>query len=136
MRADSLAKGSPGTLAANSCKPISLRGPVGSWLPSTFIPSRRNASKVFGGTLRLSVNGKEKTTRVGEFAVVPAGRPHVWWNESGRDRPFGSAPDEANLIAGNCDCRLQPSRGHDSVDASAVWIVSLSLGRARRLQPW
>jgi quercetin dioxygenase-like cupin family protein len=43
-------------------------------------PKQEERFEVLEGTLQLRLNGNEKTMRAGEVAVVPAGRPHVWWN--------------------------------------------------------
>ena len=43
-------------------------------------PNQEERFEVLAGTLRLRIDGKEYTLQVGEVAVVPPGRPHVWWN--------------------------------------------------------
>jgi len=43
-------------------------------------PMQEERFEVLAGVLRLRIDGKEKTMRTGEIEVVPAGRPHVWWN--------------------------------------------------------
>src|SRR5438445_9406012 len=43
-------------------------------------PMQEERFEVLAGVLRLHIDGKEKTMRTGESEVVPAGRPHVWWN--------------------------------------------------------
>src|SRR2546430_12531334 len=43
-------------------------------------PMQEERFEVLAGVLRLHIDGKEKTMRTGEIEVVPAGRPHVWWN--------------------------------------------------------
>lgn len=43
-------------------------------------PLQEERFEVLAGVLRLRLDGKEKTMRTGEVEVVPAGRPHVWWN--------------------------------------------------------
>ena len=43
-------------------------------------PMQEERFELLAGVLRLRIDGKEKTMRTGEIEVVPAGRPHVWWN--------------------------------------------------------
>ncbi len=43
-------------------------------------PKQEERFEVLAGMLQLRLDGKEKTMRAGEVAVVPAGRPHLWWN--------------------------------------------------------
>jgi quercetin dioxygenase-like cupin family protein len=38
--------------------------------------------EVLSGSIRLRINGIEKEIQKGESAIVPAGTPHVWWNDS------------------------------------------------------
>src|SRR5438445_13232831 len=47
-------------------------------------PVQEERFEVLAGVLRLHIDGKEKTMRTGEIEVVPAGRPHVWWNGARR----------------------------------------------------
>lgn len=43
-------------------------------------PNQEERFQVLAGTLRLRVDGQEQVLRAGQVAVVPPGRPHVWWN--------------------------------------------------------
>lgn len=43
-------------------------------------PKQEERFEVLSGLLQLRLDGKEKTLRAGEVGVVPAGRPHSWWN--------------------------------------------------------
>lgn len=52
-------------------------------------PNQEERFEVLAGTLALRVDGRERTLGVGEVAVVPAGRPHAWWN---------AAPEEAHVL--------------------------------------
>jgi quercetin dioxygenase-like cupin family protein len=40
---------------------------------------------VLSGTITLRVDGQESTLGVGEWAEVPVGRPHTWWNGGHED---------------------------------------------------
>lgn len=53
-------------------------------------PNQEERFEVLAGTLRLRIDGEERTLRAGEMAVVPPGRPHVWWN---------AGEDEVHLLA-------------------------------------
>jgi len=44
-------------------------------------PRQEERFQVRSGTLRLRTNGEERLLRPGQEGVVPAGSPHVWWNE-------------------------------------------------------
>jgi quercetin dioxygenase-like cupin family protein len=43
-------------------------------------PKQVERFEVLVGTILLRLDGHEKTLRVGDVALVPAGRPHVWRN--------------------------------------------------------
>jgi quercetin dioxygenase-like cupin family protein len=43
-------------------------------------PKQEERFEVLAGVLRLRFDGQEKILRTGEVAVIPSGRPHVWWN--------------------------------------------------------
>lgn len=43
-------------------------------------PGQEERFEVASGTLIMLVDGQERTLRAGDVAVVPAGRPHAWWN--------------------------------------------------------
>ncbi|MQB00774.1 MAG: cupin domain-containing protein [Actinobacteria bacterium] len=43
-------------------------------------PKQEERFEVMAGTLRLRIDDREQTMQAGEVAVVPPGRPHVWWN--------------------------------------------------------
>jgi quercetin dioxygenase-like cupin family protein len=53
-------------------------------------PNQEERFELRAGTLRLRVDGVERVLRAGDVAVIPPGRPHVWWN---------AGEDEARLIA-------------------------------------
>jgi quercetin dioxygenase-like cupin family protein len=48
-------------------------------------PNQRERFGVISGTIKLMVDGQESTLGVGEWAEVPIGRPHTWWNDSDED---------------------------------------------------
>src|SRR6476469_5222803 len=48
-------------------------------------PHQEERFGVLAGTIKLQVDGEETTLRVGEWAEVPVGRPHTWWNDSQED---------------------------------------------------
>jgi quercetin dioxygenase-like cupin family protein len=43
-------------------------------------PRQEERFQILAGTVRLRVEEEERTLQTGDDAVVPAGRPHVWWN--------------------------------------------------------
>jgi quercetin dioxygenase-like cupin family protein len=43
-------------------------------------PNQEERFEVLAGTLRIRIDGEERLLRAGDIAVVPPGRPHVWWN--------------------------------------------------------
>jgi quercetin dioxygenase-like cupin family protein len=47
-------------------------------------PNQEERFEVVSGTLAIRVDGEERILEPGDVAVVPAGRPHAWWN-AGRD---------------------------------------------------
>jgi quercetin dioxygenase-like cupin family protein len=53
-------------------------------------PQQEERFRVEAGTLRLVVDGTERLLNAGDEAVVPAGRPHTWWN---------AGTDEAHVVA-------------------------------------
>jgi quercetin dioxygenase-like cupin family protein len=55
-------------------------GPGGFAAAEHVHPKQEERFEVLAGTLQLRLDGKEKTMRAGDVAVVPTGRPHVWWN--------------------------------------------------------
>jgi quercetin dioxygenase-like cupin family protein len=48
-------------------------------------PSQQERFGVLAGSIKLRVDGEERTLGVGEWAEVPVGRPHTWWNDSHED---------------------------------------------------
>ena len=48
-------------------------------------PHQQERFGVLAGTIKLRVDGQESTLGVGEWAEVPIGRPHTWWNPSDED---------------------------------------------------
>jgi quercetin dioxygenase-like cupin family protein len=45
-------------------------------------PQQEERFEVLAGSIRLRMNGIEKEIHKGESAIVPAGTPHLWWNDS------------------------------------------------------
>jgi quercetin dioxygenase-like cupin family protein len=43
-------------------------------------PHQEERFEALAGRLRLRIDGTERALQPGEAAVVPPGRPHVWWN--------------------------------------------------------
>jgi quercetin dioxygenase-like cupin family protein len=48
-------------------------------------PNQQERFGVLGGTIKLLVDGQESTLGVGEWAEIPVGRPHTWWNDGHED---------------------------------------------------
>ncbi len=48
-------------------------------------PHQRERFGVLAGTIKLRVDAEESTLGPGEWAEVPVGRPHVWWNDADED---------------------------------------------------
>jgi quercetin dioxygenase-like cupin family protein len=48
-------------------------------------PNQEERFGVLAGTVKLRVDGEETTLGVGQWAEVPVGRPHTWWNDSQED---------------------------------------------------
>jgi quercetin dioxygenase-like cupin family protein len=48
-------------------------------------PNQQERFGVLVGSIRLRVDGEETTLGAGEWAEVPVGRPHTWWNASQED---------------------------------------------------
>lgn len=48
-------------------------------------PGQEERFGVLAGTIKLRVDGEETSLGVGEWAEVPVGRPHTWWNDSQED---------------------------------------------------
>jgi quercetin dioxygenase-like cupin family protein len=48
-------------------------------------PNQQERFGVLSGTIKLRVDGQESTLGVGEWAEVPVGRPHTWWNDGQED---------------------------------------------------
>lgn len=45
-------------------------------------PLQEERFEVLSGSIRFRMNGIEKEFQKGESIIVPAGTPHVWWNDS------------------------------------------------------
>ena len=54
--------------------------PQGSPAATHVHPRQEERFEVMAGTLRLSIDGVEKTVGPGDVAVVPRGTPHTWRN--------------------------------------------------------
>ena len=48
-------------------------------------PHQQERFGVLAGTITLRVDGRESTIAAGEWAEVPVGRPHTWWNGGDED---------------------------------------------------
>ena len=48
-------------------------------------PSQEERFGVLAGSIKLRVDGEETSLGVGDWAEVPVGRPHTWWNDSHED---------------------------------------------------
>jgi quercetin dioxygenase-like cupin family protein len=48
-------------------------------------PRQEERFEVVSGTLRLRIGDDERVLTVGDVAVIPAGLPHVWWNDGEDD---------------------------------------------------
>ena len=48
-------------------------------------PNQQERFGVLAGSITLRVDGEETTLGVGEWAEVPVGRPHTWWNPGSED---------------------------------------------------
>ena len=48
-------------------------------------PNQQERFGVLAGSIKLRVDGEETTLGVGEWAEVPVGQPHTWWNDSPED---------------------------------------------------
>lgn len=48
-------------------------------------PKQEERFEVVAGTLRLRIGDEERVLSVGDVAVIPPGRPHVWWNDGAED---------------------------------------------------
>jgi quercetin dioxygenase-like cupin family protein len=48
-------------------------------------PNQKERFGVLAGSIKLRVDDDETTLGAGEWAEVPVGRPHTWWNESHED---------------------------------------------------
>jgi quercetin dioxygenase-like cupin family protein len=55
-------------------------------LPVThFHPNQTETFEIKEGSIKLNVDGEEKTLRVGEIFTVPENVPHRWWNDSANE---------------------------------------------------
>lgn len=43
-------------------------------------PNQEERFEVLSGTLKLRIDQDERLLSPGDVAVIPAGKPHVWWN--------------------------------------------------------
>lgn len=43
-------------------------------------PNQEERFEVVSGRLRIRIDGEERLLSPGDVAVIPPGRPHVWWN--------------------------------------------------------
>ena len=48
-------------------------------------PKQEERFEVVAGSLTLRVGRQERTLEAGDVAVIPAGRPHRWWNSGDRE---------------------------------------------------
>lgn len=48
-------------------------------------PRQEERFEVVSGTLTLRIGEEERILTVGDVAVIPAGLPHVWWNDGEDD---------------------------------------------------
>jgi quercetin dioxygenase-like cupin family protein len=48
-------------------------------------PNQQERFGVLAGNVKLRVDGAESTLGVGEWAEVPVGTPHTWWNDSSEE---------------------------------------------------
>jgi len=55
-------------------------GPGGFVAAEHVHPKQEERFEVLAGRLGLRIDGHERVLQTGEVAVVPPGRPHVWWN--------------------------------------------------------
>jgi quercetin dioxygenase-like cupin family protein len=53
----------------------------GGFVPAAHVhPNQEERLQVLAGMLSFRTDGQEQILRAGQVAVVPPGRPHVWWN--------------------------------------------------------
>jgi quercetin dioxygenase-like cupin family protein len=55
-------------------------GPGGFVAAEHVHPKQEERFEVLAGVLGLRIDGHERILQAGQIAVVPPGRPHVWWN--------------------------------------------------------
>jgi quercetin dioxygenase-like cupin family protein len=48
-------------------------------------PNQRERFGVLAGSIGLRVDGAESALDAGDWAEVPGGTPHTWWNASSED---------------------------------------------------
>lgn len=75
MRFVRTAKDTNGALLELDC----FSPPNGAREPEHIHPQQENSFEVHGGTLVVSINGKEQTAVFGDRIVIPPGVPHRFW---------------------------------------------------------
>ena len=63
--------------------------PPGGFVTAEHVhPNQEERYQVLAGSLTVRIDGLERVAHAGDRVVVPAGRPHVWWNAGAEDVRF------------------------------------------------
>ena len=63
--------------------------PPGGFVAAEHVhPNQEERYEILAGELRVRLDGREQTVGPGDRVVVPAGRPHIWWNAGREDVRF------------------------------------------------
>jgi quercetin dioxygenase-like cupin family protein len=63
--------------------------PPGGFVAAEHVhPNQEERYEILAGELKVRLDGREQTVGPGDRVVVPAGRPHIWWNAGREDVRF------------------------------------------------
>ena len=63
--------------------------PPGGFVAAEHVhPIQEERYEILAGELKVRLDGREQTVGPGDRVVVPAGRPHIWWNAGREDVHF------------------------------------------------
>ena len=63
--------------------------PPGGFVAAEHVhPNQEERYEILAGQLKVRLDGREQTVGPGDRVVVPAGRPHIWWNAGRQDVHF------------------------------------------------